>query len=220
MVVIELAKVLNHALGPCPHFQCACKSFARWKPESGHIPRGYYSRAKKLSEIRLVIITAEPGDPADGESYLGDSDTMMRQHQRHTQKFLDGEIARTGKSPPFHRNLSKILSNCWPSLSPEKQWEHTWYTNTVLCSAQKSGGPIPTQGWQTCVQSYLQQQIEILPEAFILALGGKAKNRLTKSKIRFDAHAPHPSARPNSNPEVLWAEAGHQFQNWLESRSA
>jgi hypothetical protein len=35
-----------------------------------------------------------------------------------------------------------------------------------------------------------------LPQAFVLALGGKAARRMKKGGLRYDAQAHHPSARP------------------------
>jgi hypothetical protein len=64
----ELEKVLLPAYAPYPEFNRACSEM-RWYPSAGHVPRGFLGATRKLSEVELVLVSAEPGDPCDGDNY-------------------------------------------------------------------------------------------------------------------------------------------------------
>lgn len=205
MISKELIAVLTPALSRCPHFDDACK-FACWAPELGHVPRGFFGSKGPPSDIRLVLVNAEPGNPAAGETYEGSAISMITQHE--------AVFERLSLNNRFHRNLSRILDYCWPGLSKEERWARTWYTNTVLCSAKKSGGPVPMTSVEVCIRNYLQEQIALMPDAFVLALGGKARNRLRRLNVHVHGTAMHPSARPTNDPDPSWREAGRSFRAW------
>lgn len=59
----ELARILRPAYRPCPGFELGCKSVARWKPEKGHVPRGFVGALSSRKEVEVVLVVAEPGDP-------------------------------------------------------------------------------------------------------------------------------------------------------------
>lgn len=40
-----------------------------WKPTKGHVPRGFCGAMGKLTDVKIVVICAEPGDPHDKEDY-------------------------------------------------------------------------------------------------------------------------------------------------------
>ena len=64
----EMLEVLAPAYTPCRHFSGQCKSM-RWNPSNGHVPRGFCGADGDLSEIELILVTAEPGDPLAHEDY-------------------------------------------------------------------------------------------------------------------------------------------------------
>lgn len=217
----ELAAILQQAMTPCPHFSGVCASHCTWRPEAGHIPRGFVGGNGLSGNVRLILVNAEPGDPADGERYEGPSTEWVSSHSEIVESMLEGDSLRRGGRPaPFHRNLRKILDLCWPGETLGEQLEKTWITNAVLCSAGISGGKVDRAVENTCVASYLTPQIEALPNAFVLALGGKAALRLRRQKVRIDGVAQHPSARPNTSPEVSWQKVGVSFRSWLEAAGA
>lgn len=152
-------------------------------------------------DVRLILVTAEPGDPADGDSYSGSPVEMLSSSVKSFYKYMEADsLRRNGRGSPFHRNLKDILDLCWPGLSLREQLHVTWYTNAVLCSALVSGGKVPKIIEDTCVTTYLAKQLDLLPQAFILALGGKAERRLKRNGIRVNYCAQHPSARLNTKP--------------------
>src|SRR5437763_10943031 len=65
-----LANILLPAYGPCPEFATACKEM-RWNPDAGHVPRGFLGACGELSEVELLLVFAEPGDPHVGERHSG-----------------------------------------------------------------------------------------------------------------------------------------------------
>lgn len=211
-----LSEALLPAQAPCPHFRGCCRDVCKWKPKSGFIPRGFGGATGSLSDVRLVLVTAEPGDPADGESYEGSPSEMVRGHLTWFRGLLEGDLLRRGGRPaPFHRNLRCILDLCWPEQFLQQQLEQTWFTNAVLCSLPKPRTTFPRDVEEACVRTHLQVQLALIPHAYVLALGDKAQKRLQRHGVRVDGRAQHPSARPNTDPEKSWEAAADKFHAWL-----
>ncbi|MGE3780782.1 MAG: hypothetical protein AB7F89_26575, partial [Pirellulaceae bacterium] len=128
----------------------------------------------KLSEVRLVLVFAEPGDPRQGEVH-SDIDTA-------TEFALSS--FESGVSP-FHQNVRRILDLCFPGLSFREQMRYAWLTESVLCSAPSSTAPVRRSIADKCVHSYLLPQLALFPKAKVAALGSKAQTRLTAAGINF-----------------------------------
>lgn len=219
MTSAALRTILEPAYGPCIHFNGVCRAVCIWKPEKGHIPRGFGGASGQADLVRLVLVTAEPGDPADDEQYQGSATMMLTAALENRKRYLVGGLRRNGRAEPYHEGLRRILKLCWSDLdSLETQLARTWITNSVKCSALKSGGQIPSEVERVCVETYLQSELSLFRRAFVLALGGKAKNRLERYGIRVDAIAQHPSARRRTNAELTWKSAAQEFQEWLNHR--
>ncbi len=162
----ELIEILQPAYQPCVSFAGPCTQ-VRWNPSAGHVPRGFAGGAGDVSEIDLVLVFAEPGDPHPGETHGGlDSayDHAMKSFGRGTDL--------------FHRNVRLILNSCWPDLDFNGQMRKAWLTESVLCSAAKEGGSVPAATWRECGHRYLVKQLSSVPDALVVALGGKARDRL------------------------------------------
>jgi len=67
----DLLDVLRPAIAPCTGFKGSCRGYCKFEPESGHIPRGFGGALGKATEVQLVLVAAEPGDPMDGRNYDG-----------------------------------------------------------------------------------------------------------------------------------------------------
>ena len=74
----KLREILLPSYSPCPGIELGCKRTAIWKPEQGHVPRGFIGALGSLDEVQVVILVAEPGSPLFAESYECD-DTLMTQ---------------------------------------------------------------------------------------------------------------------------------------------
>ena len=217
--VHPLHATLLPALAPCPNFQGVCRS-CKWCPKNGYIPRGFGGGYGTLDQIWLVIVTAEPGDPGSGESYSGTAEEMLNARLYLFKKFIQTDaLARNGRKAPFHRNLRSILDLCWPGMSLDRQLASTWITNAVLCSARKSGGTVSRKIENACVSTYLKRQLQLLPNAYVLALGGKARERLKRGDVNVHGCAQHPSARQNTSPTQSWEKAAKDFREWLATRA-
>lgn len=227
MTCPQFKQILSEAVMGCPHAEDKYKCLGRVHricETAGHMPRGFYG-AKRLEDIELVIVTAEPGDPAADESYFGDADSRVRQHAMFFERLQKS-------TKPFHEGLKKLLGYCWrDELAPDAQrnhldaqWERTWYTNTVLCSANTSGGTIRKACVLTCGDYYLRRQLNLVPNAFVIALGHKARRRITwlensepfealgRASTRIGAEAIHPSARVSSERKCQsWRKAAEKF---------
>ena len=200
----DLLKSIGRSHAPCRHFGDVCTTM-RWRPEAGHVPRGFCGATGGLDEVRLILVTAEPGDPLRGEAHSGDSLTSAI-------SFSFGCL--TDPATPFHRNVRLILDLCFPGESLESQFRKTWITNAVLCSAPVESGPVPTQVERTCVGEYLREQISLMPWAMVAALGGKAQRRLQAAGVgAFPAL--HPSCRESTQAKrASWEQLAARLREW------
>lgn len=213
---LDLLTALQPSLAPCIGFTTSCQGSVRWEPEAGHIPRGWIGATASSADVRLVLVTAEPGDPADGEHYTGlDGDGAMRHYHGIAYDALErNSLLRRGRPAPFHLALRRILDLCWPHQSFQDQMRRTWITPAVLCSAPVSGGKLTSAVERACA-THLRAQLEVLRGPFIVALGGKAHARLKRAGIVSHAIAQHPSARPNTDPEASWVNMASHFRAWI-----
>lgn len=162
-----LRNILDPAYLPCIYFSGKCSQMI-WNPRSGHVPRGFAGGAGSISEIELILVFAEPGDPHDSESH---TDIESAYHYAC-------DCFKFGKDQ-FHRNVRAILDLCWPNMPFDEQMKKVWLTESVLCSASVECGSIPKQATLTCGSNFLLPQLQLLPEALIVGLGSKAQSRLS-----------------------------------------
>lgn len=209
-----LLDILEPAYRPCAHFKGACAGTCVWDPARGLVPCAFGGATGSLDEVRLIIVTAEPGDPPDAAGYRGAPADMVSNSLRIFHEAMEnGGIERRGRPTPFHRNMRRILNAFWPDERLETQLRKTWTTNAVLCPAEVSGGAHPAHVERTCASTYLARQIELFPTAFVLALGGKARDRMQAAGLRFDAVGLHPSARKSDSEKAIsWDAAARMYR--------
>lgn len=212
-----LLDILEPAYQPCAHFDGACAGACVWDPARGLVPCAFGGAIGSLDDVRLIIVTAEPGDPPDAAGYRGTPADMVRNSLRiFHEAMANGGIERRGRPTPFHRNMRRILDAFWPDEPLETQLRKTWTTNAVLCPAEVSGGAHADHVERTCAHTYLARQLELFPTAFVLALGGKARDRMRAAGLRFDAVGLHPSARKSDSEKAAsWDAAARQYHGEL-----
>jgi len=206
-----LETVLLPAYAPCIEFAEACRNMC-WAPAAGHVPRGFCGATGSLSEVQLVLVGAEPGDPHKGENHLAGATRVGRLQSAHTYAY---ENFRSGKDL-YHRNMRHILELCWPDESFEQHMRKAWITDSVLCSAAVEGAPVPMNVAHVCRQRYLDAQLALFPRATVVALGHKAYKRLAgpREVIRAFAAAP-----PGCNFHGA-RESWHEVARVVRSRAA
>ncbi len=190
----SLVEVLLPAYSPCSNFG-TCPE-AVWQPKAGHMPRGFLGATGELAEVRLVMIFAEPGH-AYGEEYdpnITPVDLMLEGVKHTYSCFASGRDL-------FHRNARWFLSELFPGLSFDEQLKHVWMTEGRLCSVANEIGGMKDR---TCASRYLLQQINLLPNATVVAFGGKAQDYMklvnrnwTKAIALSPPGANHRSAKPS-----------------------
>lgn len=146
----------------------------RWQPRVGHVPRGFCGATGSPDDVKLVLVVAEPGDPHDGEAYdpAARPEVLFESVCRYVYGCFEN-----GKDQ-FHRNVRAILNDCWPDLPFHEQLRRTWITESVLYSASVECGSVPQSVRQACVDRYLARQLSVLPNAIVVAVGGKAHERM------------------------------------------
>jgi hypothetical protein len=169
----ELVEILLPAFAPCERFRGSCQTM-RWRPEQGHMPRGFCGATGTLSEVEVVFIVAEPGDPHSSEAYEADAspyEKLSCVFQYVYQCFETGH-------DQFHRNVRDILGSCWPNLVFHDQMRRVWITESSLCSAAREGGHVPISVHRQCREQYLKRQLALLSDRIVVALGRKAQYRV------------------------------------------
>ena len=174
----ELFDVLEPAYAPCPGFSDKCRGVARWCPAEGHFPRGFIGAFGDLDEVQVVIVVAEPGDPfsSDRSGHDVSPRELMAQTCRATFENYDA-----GKNL-FHRNVRFLLNRILGVMPLEKQLVRTWITESMLCSAPVETGIVPFKVTRECGERYLAKQLVLLNRCPIVALGGKAQQRVKYSE--------------------------------------
>jgi hypothetical protein len=185
----------------------------RYEPTHGLFPRGYAGATGALSDIALILVIAEPGEPPP---------TATPQPVAHPNEVVNiigtnvGNAFEKGKSP-FHRNVRYLIDQCWPGMSYAEQMRRTWITEGVMCSAAETMGPVPKVVEKECATRYLSKQLALLPGAFVIAVGGKARSR-----IKLTGRKPHASVfaagLPGGNfkgARPSWDAAGAAFREHL-----
>lgn len=203
----HVAEILTGAYDPCPGFSSSCVEM-RWHPGSGHVPRGFFGATGELSEVELILVVAEPGDPHVGERHTG----LESAYSYATAAFRDGK-------DQFHRNVRKILDMCWPGVQFEQQTRKVWLTESVLCSARVEGGRVSQIASRACGQRYLLPQLKLFPNALVVALGGKARDRLRSLGMSQDAFlAVYAVAPPGCNRQQA-AESWNAIAETVKRRA-
>ncbi len=214
MTAQPLLDLLLPAYAPCQHFAGACANACTWEPDRGLVPCAFGGATGSLDDVKLVLVTAEPGDTPDDANYRGSATDMLHNSLRvFTEAMQRGGLVRQGRPTSFHRNMCRILDYFWPDQSLAEQLRKTWTTNAVLCSARVSGGRHPRRVEAACAATYLAPQLALLSHAFVFVLGDKARDRLVAAGLRFDAVGFHPSARvSDADKRASWQAAAGQFR--------
>jgi len=198
----ELSDILLPAYGRCPGFTRTCSEM-RWDPALGHVPRGFRGGVGQTKDIGLVLVLAEPGDPYEP---VGGS---RRDYLSRVYVASNRDLQRNDRFAP---NVRLIMSMAWPGSSIGEQLERTWITESVLCSARIESGSVSRSVERECATRYLVPQLDLLPNARVVALGSKARDRLShlgwrlvaaseaaqqppRAGDRWFVAAPHPSHR-------------------------
>lgn len=196
----KLMEVMLRAYEPCRYFgQCQQAIF---KPSNGHIPRGYLGAIGELEEVEVVFVFAEPGHPHSDEKDSRHNNSpmqLLRNALNHTyQCFKKGTDA-------FHRNTRCIMNQLWPDKSFDQQLRHVWLTESRLCSIDDEIGNVADR---TCAHAYLRRQLELMPQATVIAFGGKAQRNLKKIIPNFiKAYALAPPGANFQGARPSWEKA-------------
>ena len=194
MSMLPFPKLLTLMLEayPCKHFcsqsngltnmeteviSVSCRQ-AIWNPKCGHIPRGFLGATGKAEDVKVIMVCAEPGHPLDNETYDANLEPkeLIESCIKHTYRCMKNKIS------PFHKNVINFLDELFPRKSFDEQLRHVWFTESRLCSIKKEIGDGPRL---VCASHYLKRQIELMPQADIVAFGGKARYGLDSLKAKY-----------------------------------
>ena len=163
--------------GQCPE--------SRWRPECGHIPRGFLGATGTLEDVRVVMVLAEPGKPQHFEQY--DSSLDPKGMLKSAVRFVYGCYEK--KPDKVHCNVRWFLDRLYPELTFDEQLRHVWITETRLCSIKTPGEWVPARYYELCEEEYLAKQLELLSHAAVIAFGTQKAQPTVKrivKRLRLD----------------------------------
>ncbi|WP_417484564.1 hypothetical protein [Maricaulis salignorans] len=187
---------------PCQHFG-TCPQ-AKWDPSAGQVPRGYLGATGSLEDVRVVLVFAEPGAPHAGEAYG---------HCKTPEEFIRATVSHAYAAfahgqDQMHRNTRWLIDQMLPGRSFDDQLAGVWLTESRLCSLDEELGQCSSR---ICADHHLGAQLALLPNAKVVALGGKAAQRIrTASPNHMKAYAVappgcnHKPARPSWEAAAQW----------------
>ena len=206
----QLSKALLEAYSPCRHFG-TCPQ-AVWNTKRGHIPRGFLGAIGRLSRVEIVMVFSEPGHPYDGEGFHPDMtpNALLQSAVRRTYNHH-----RAG-TDPFHRNVRWFLRRLYPDMTFDAQLQRAWLTEGRLCSIEKETGSVRDM---RCARHYLARQIEMLPNALIVAFGGKAQRYVKNLDLDFlSAYALAPPGANHKPARPSWERAIEAIRKRRQTR--
>lgn len=202
----RLVRVLERAY-PCPGFDGPCGDLS-FEPKEGLVPRGFCGATGNADEVELVIVLSQPPLPTPEHAFDRD-DTAFEIitavcRRTYVALRIGGDL--------YHRNLKFILDQCLAGFSLEEQLKRAWITHSVLCSPPPDADGIPPDASRYCRANYLERQLELFPEARVLALGIEAQRRLKGLPGLLEA--PHPAPPACNRPGVRegWVRIGEHFR--------
>lgn len=203
----ELQKVLLPAYAPCAGFG-SCPE-AVWNPAIGHVPRGFLGACGALTEVRAIMVFAEPGGVYPTDHY---DETLSPQHLLAATVVETGRIMATSQDQ-FHRNVRWFIDQILPGQDFATQLRGVWLTEGRLCSVlQEIGG----RKDRSCANRYLARQIALMPQAVVIGFGNKAQAYLSALKIDHCAAralappgANHRPARPSWDATIAEVKLRH-----------
>ena len=195
----SLLDILGAAYRPCANFGL-CRE-AQWNPQRGHIPRGFLGATGTPEEVEVIMVFAEPGHPYEGHGFdpaLGPDGILQGGVQQTYDCFRN-------MTDQFHANVRWFMGQLYPALSFDDQLRHVWLTEGRLCSIDNEIGNARDR---TCATHYLKRQIAALPNATVIAFGGKAQHYLKGLDIdRIDAFALSPPGANQKAARPSWIAA-------------
>lgn len=208
----QLRDVLLGAYAPCAAFDGSCHRM-RWSPQQGHVPRGFCGATGALEDVGLVMVFAEPGDPHVGEQHEGEPEEILNSAYLYAY-----ESFKSGRDQ-FHRNVRKLLDLCWPDMVFEEQMQRTWMTDSVLCSAERECGAVPSSVARECRNLYLIKQLALFPRAVVVAFGGKARERMRGIPGVLTAHAVAPPGANAPAARESWVKVAEAVRAAIALRN-
>lgn len=95
------------------------------------------------------------------------------------------------------------MRELYPDLTFDEQLRHVWLTESRLCSIEKKTGNVG--GRQICADRYLRAELELLPNATVVAFGDKAQQVVRRLNIGHEeAAAFSPPGAYSSKAQSSW----------------
>ena len=164
-----------------------CKE-AVWHPTKGYMPRGYIGATGELDDVHAILVCINPFEPHRavephrGEEYDPKFSPleMVEANVKYVHNCIRGLQPRFKSK--FHIRMWEFLEKLYPNEHLNQILKKVWITQCRLCSSNPDTKEFSTS---TCMETYLKKQLELLPNATIVAFGEQAQKAMN---VFFESH--------------------------------
>jgi hypothetical protein len=189
-------------------FKDLCESHGLpWAPEEGFEPRGY--NGPDPAEVRVLYVSAEPG-PITEEEKLD----LLPAVTQHSWMEFD-----TRQSQHYWReNLFSLCQSIWPEDTAENMDKYLAGAQAFWMSPPSGDATakISRELEDYFSEKYFYRLLDMMPNAVVLAAGGKAQERLKRMGVDYVKCASF--MRPGCNADknkATWPIAGLMIRESL-----
>lgn len=182
---------LNSLYVPIVSCPLACDGIVR--DGHTHIPRGFFTQAKRGAPIKLLVVAQNPAQPWGAQMGAYANMNAPQRVQRQFQLVRDAMIGEQRHTFQVRLIawLSAILSVPEPNV-----FNHVVYSNVVKCTTPSNRKPSQSLA-DTCASLHLVRELAFWKPAVIVGLGNVASEYLSKMGIAHEL-MPHPSNRKST----------------------
>ena len=164
----------------------------RWDFHAGYAPLYLKGNWEQPSNVKLVLMLAEPGRPDDNERFSTDPDKWIRQAVLSPAQCAPFRTEHQDRS--FQHRIEWFLDACGFDLhNSHRTWSRIVISNTFwLRVASRQGSArqawasqAPRQAEAYFIERYLGPMLRCFPHAAIVGAGKKAHSRLSRTGVRW-----------------------------------
>ncbi|HXY57185.1 MAG TPA: hypothetical protein VEH76_01260 [Methylocystis sp.] len=173
--------------------------------EAGHRPRHVAGNLSNPSEVKIILLLAEPGSNPFPEE-LGRSEKTWIEDITCDGLGNGGNRLRYDElaGSDYERNPRDFLRMVWPNSSPRANMSRCVITNSFWMQAPSSGGPIPA-GASREFGVHLKRFLSVFANAAVVAAGVKAQARCKQAGIfAMEMYALTPPGSNHQNVRDTW----------------
>jgi len=194
--IIITRQVIDNLYIKCMNCTINCNNIYKNIP-NGIPPRGFYF---KNIPIKILIIGKNPGHPFENQKVIFKGKTgenLYLTSRTYQENLYSNILLNTDKSTTFHKNIFRYISYFLDIPNDINEiYKNVAHTNLLKCSTIDEQQLLNKckEAVDTCFNTYLIKEIEIMQPKVLLALGSEVYNYLIKKEFKLPIiRIKHPS---------------------------